>query len=508
MTATYILDPARPLQLEELSPFLDGGSRLALSAAAADRVRQCRDYLDAKLSQSDGLYYGINTGFGALCNIRISTAETEALQHNLVRSHACGQGDRIPSPIVRLMLVLKIKSLVQGYSGVRLELVQRLLDFFNADLLPVVYELGSLGASGDLAPLAHLSLPVLGEGEVILKDEPMPARKALQRLGMAPLPLRSKEGLALLNGTQFSSAYAAWCVLQARYLWQLAHAAAALSLDAFDCNPAPFHPQLQRIRPHRGQQRSAALIRAWLKGSGLSHRKKPYVQDPYAFRCIPQVHGASGDALRHVESTVLREINAVTDNPNIFPQEDLILSGGNFHAQALALPLDYLSLALAELGSISERRTYQLLSGTRDLPAFLTPEAGLHSGLMIPQYTAAAMVSQNKQLCTPASVDSIVTSNGQEDHVSMAANAATRTYRIVQNAERILAIEWMTAAQAMEFRRPARTSPALEDLLSQYRKRIAPLHQDRILYTDIRDTAAFLRARSALQGVPLYREED
>jgi len=503
MTAPHLLDPDRPLQLEDLAPVLDGSVELALPPTASDRVRQCRKYLDEKLSQSDHLYYGINTGFGALCNIRISAAETEALQHNLVRSHACGLGEQVPLPLVRLMLVLKIRSLVQGYSGVRLALVRRLLDFYNADLLPVVYELGSLGASGDLAPLAHLSLPVLGQGEVFLKGERMEARDALRKLGMAPLPLRSKEGLALLNGTQFSSAYTVWSLLKARYLWQLAHVSAALSLDAFDCSAAPFQPQLQRIRPHWGQGISAARIRQWLEGSELLHRNKPYVQDPYAFRCIPQVHGATGDALRHVEAVAVEEINAVTDNPNIFPEEDLILSGGNFHAQALALPLDYLSIALAELGSISERRTYQLLSGTRDLPAFLTPQAGLHSGLMIPQYTAAAMVSQNKQLCHPASVDSIVTSNGQEDHVSMAANGATRTRRIVQNVERILAIEWMTAAQAMAFRRPAQTSPALEALLGRFRERVSFLDQDRILHTDIQSTLHFLRDQPELRGIPL-----
>ncbi len=492
MDKTYYIS-AETLTLERIAQALKGGHQLTLSDEGRRRIQYCRNYLTDKLKHSDELIYGINTGFGALCNIMISKEETEVLQFNLVRSHACGMGEEAPLPIVRLMLLLKVQSLSHGYSGVRLELVERLLEFFNRDILPVVYEQGSLGASGDLAPLAHFSLPLIGLGEVYYKSKKRQAAEVLASLGLEPLRLQAKEGLALLNGTQFSGAYTAWCLLEAHRLFDIASLCAAVSVDAFDCRLSPFDERLHAIRAHEGQVKVAADIRRWLDGSGLAVRDKYYVQDPYAFRCTPQVHGASWDAIRHTERVFLTEANGVTDNPNIFPDSDAILSGGNFHAQPLALVLDYLAIALAELGSISERRTYQLLSGARGLPSFLTAHAGLNSGLMIPQYTAASIVSQNKQLCTPASVDSIVSSNGQEDHVSMAANAATKCYRVVQNLERILAIEWMTAAQAMEFRRPSQSSPAIERLLEQYREVVPVLEEDRVLHGDMVKTVGFLR---------------
>ena len=494
MDETYYIS-AETLTLERITQSLQEGSQLALSQESRQRIQHCRDYLTDKLAHSDELFYGINTGFGSLCNIQISKEETEALQYKLVQSHACGMGDEAPLPIVRLMLLLKIQSLSYGYSGVRLQLVERLVEFFNRSILPVVYEQGSLGASGDLAPLAHFSLPLIGLGEVYYKGEKQPAAEVLASLGMDPLRLQAKEGLALLNGTQFSGAYTGWCLLEAHRLFALANLCAAVSVDAFDCRLSPFDERLHAIRAHEGQQRVAADIRKWLEGSGLAVRDKYYVQDPYAFRCAPQVHGASWDAIRHTERVFLTEANSVTDNPNIFPDSDAILSGGNFHAQPLALVLDYLVIALAELGSISERRTYQLISGARGLPSFLTAHAGLNSGLMIPQYTAASIASQNKQLCTPASVDSIVSSNGQEDHVSMAANAATKCYRVAQNLERILAIEWMTAAQAMEFRRPSRSSPAIEQLLEEYRQVVPVLEEDRVLHEDMVKTVRFLKEK-------------
>jgi len=321
----------------------------------------------------------------------------------------------------------------------------------------------------------------------------MPAQKALETFGWKPIRLQSKEGLALLNGTQFCSAYGVWCLLESQRLLQLANLCAALSIDAFDCRMSPFNELLQKVRPHAGQTAVAKTIRDFLENSEMIARPKTSVQDPYSFRCVPQVHGASYDTIAHVERTFLTEINSVTDNPTIFPDEDMLLSGGNFHAQPLALTLDFLAIALAELGSISERRTYQLISGQRGLPAFLTMQGGLNSGFMIPQYTAASIVSQNKQLCTPASVDSIVSSNGQEDHVSMGANAATKAYRVVKNLESILAIEFMTAAQALEFRRPAKTSPVLEGVLEKYRKVVPPLNGDRILHDDMAGTVEFLR---------------
>lgn len=484
---------ADPLTLKDFRDLINGSYQLELSEESRNRIQHCREYLEKKLNESDAQFYGINTGFGSLCNIIISKEQTQELQHNLVKSHACGTGDLVPPEIVRLMLLLKIKNLSYGYSGVRLELVERLIRFFNEGILPVIFQQGSLGASGDLAPLAHLSLPLLGIGEVYYEGVRQEAGPLLIKLGIPPLQLQAKEGLALLNGTQFSTAYCAWNLIKGNKFLKIANLCAALSVDAFDCRLSPFDERLHIIRRHEGQKEVAASILRWLEGSALSVREKTHVQDPYAFRCIPQVHGASWDAIAHINSVLLNEANAVTDNPNIFPDSDAILSGGNFHAQPLALVLDYLAIALSELGSISERRVFQLISGIRGLPHFLIANAGLNSGLMIPQYTAASIASQNKQLCTPASVDSIVSSNGQEDHVSMAANAATKCYKVVDNLERLLAIEWMTAAQAMEFRRPSKTSPQLESLLEEYRMLVPALENDRVLHQDIKATVTFLR---------------
>ena len=506
MSSIHYIHPGH-LSLEAIGQILQQRQKLALSDESAGRVEACRAYLDHKLADTDQPFYGINTGFGSLCNIRISNEAVDQLQLNLVQSHASGLGDEVPLPIVRLMLLLKAQSLSYGHSGVQLSTVQRLLDFYNEDILPVVFQLGSLGASGDLAPLAHLSLPLIGLGEVYYSGRRMPAQEVLAEKGWKALQLISKEGLALLNGTQFSTAYGLWCLLESERLMNLAQVCAALSLDAFDCVPAPFDARLHDIRPHAGQRHTAGRIRELLTDSQIAHRHKSYVQDPYAFRCIPQVHGASWDALQYVKATFQTEANAVTDNPNIFPADDAILSGGNFHAQPLALALDFLAIALAELGNISERRVFQLISGQRGLPVFLTPDAGLHSGLMIPQYTAASIVSQNKQLCTPASVDSIVSSNGQEDHVSMAANAATKAYRVVQNLERLLAIEFMTAAQALSFRRPALTSPYLEELLAAYRQRVPVLEDDRVLSDDLQATMQFLREREVMPDKNLQIQE-
>ncbi len=481
------------LDLETIRTLAGEDVHLALSEESADRIKSCRAYLENKLNDSETPFYGINTGFGALCNIRISKTEIERLQFHLVQSHACGMGDEVPPEIIRLILFLKIQNLNYGYSGVRLALVDRMIEYFNRSILPVLYQMGSLGASGDLAPLAHLSLPLIGLGEVWYYGKKHQTSELLRDLQIQPLRFQSKEAIALLNGTQFSTAYALWCLLEAHRLYELANICAAISLDAFDCHESPFDEKIQRIRPHAGQVKTAEKIRKLRANSTLATQPKEHVQDPYAFRCVPQVHGASWDAIAHVQEIVLTEINSVTDNPNIFPEEDAILSGGNFHAQPLALALDYLAIALAELGNISERRTYQLISGSRGLPPFLTKYPGMHSGLMIPQYTAASMVSQNKQLCTPASVDSIVSSNGQEDHVSMAANAGTKCYKVVQNLERLLAIEFMTAAQALEFRRPMHSSPGLEKIVTNYRNHVSKLEEDRVLSTDMNATVAFLK---------------
>ncbi|MBX2929561.1 MAG: histidine ammonia-lyase [Saprospiraceae bacterium] len=491
-SATHHIGHERLLP-EDAAEIIASGRPLALSVDAANSIIACRRYLEHKLSDGTQVLYGINTGFGALCNIRISEAETEALQANLVMSHACGTGEEVPVEIVRAMLFLKIRNLSFGHSGVRLVLVQRLIDMYNAGVWPVVYQQGSLGASGDLAPLAHLSLPLIGLGEVWYQGRRQPTSEALKTLGWSPLQLESKEGLALLNGTQFSTAYALWALAESVRLFHVANLCAALSVDAFHCLLSPFDQKIQMVRAYEGQIKAAEAVRRWLEGSTIAGQAGAQVQDPYAFRCVPQVHGASWEVISHVRHIVQTEINSVTDNPIIYPDADAVLSGGNFHAQPIALAMDYLAIGISELASIAERRTYQLISGNRGLPPFLTPLAGLHSGLMIPQYTAASIVSQNKQLCTPASVDSIVSSNGQEDHVSMAANAATKAWRVLRNVETVLAIEWMSAAQALHLRRPARSSEAVENIVSRYRERVPPLAEDRVLSNDISATAAFLR---------------
>ncbi len=483
------------LHIEDLKQVLKPGCKLVLSAEAEQRIATCRAYLDNKLKNSDELFYGINTGFGSLCDVAISKDQIEQLQENLVRSHACGTGDEVPADIVKLMIVLKLHALSLGHSGVRVVTCQRLIDLFNAGVLPVVYQQGSLGASGDLSPLAHLSLPLLGYGEVRFNGELMSGAEALNRLGLEPLNLKAKEGLALLNGTQFMSAYGAYLLLQAHKLCEQADMCGAVAIDAFNARLEPFHEAIHRIRPFAGQQQVAANVRNWLAGSEIAAQHKTHVQDPYSFRCIPQVHGATRDAVAHVHSVVETEINAVTDNPVIIADEDLILSGGNFHGQPLALALDHLAIALAELASISERRIYQLVQGYRSLPCFLIDGSGLNSGLMIPQYTAASIVSQNKQLCTPASVDTITSSAGQEDHVSMGANAATKCYRVAENVQRVLAIELLTAMQALDFRSPLKSSAKIEALKTEFRQQVSFNKADREMYIDIRSAIHFLKNR-------------
>jgi len=485
------------LSLDHLSEILTHHHPIALSNESRQLIRHCRDYLERKLTDSDELFYGINTGFGSLCNVHISDEDIEHLQHNLVVSHAAGMGDLVPPEVVRIMLLLKIQSLSYGHSAVREEVVQRLIDFYNAGILPVVYELGSLGASGDLAPLAHLSLPLIGLGEVWHEGRRQRADVVLALQGWQPLVFKAKEALALLNGTQFSAAYAVWCLLEARRLAAQADLNTAVGYDAFNCRLSPLDAHIHAVRPHAGQVFVANNLLNLLKDSEISATEKDSVQDPYAFRCAPQVHGASRDAFAHVEQMVTTEINSVTDNPNIFPDADLILSGGNFHAQPLALPLDYLAIALSELGSIAERRVYQLIGGQRGLPPFLTDNPGLHSGMMIAQYTAAAIVNQNKTLCTPASVDSIISCNGQEDHVSMAANAATKARRVVLNLERLLAIEFMVTMQALDYRRPLRSSQVIEHVYERYRKVVPRLAGDRVLSTDMEQTLAFLKSEAS-----------
>ncbi|WP_396178746.1 histidine ammonia-lyase [Flavobacterium sp.] len=491
MESTHYIS-SNTLTIEEIHYIVVEHKKLALSEEAKVNIQKCRDYLDQKMASHDAPIYGINTGFGSLCNIKISNENLSQLQENLVKSHACGTGDEVPQEIVKIMLLLKIQSLSYGYSGVQLATVERLIDFYNYAIFPVIYTQGSLGASGDLAPLAHLSLPLLGEGEVCFEGKKVPSKEVLNHFGWNPLVLQSKEGLALLNGTQFMSAYGVYVLIKSCKYSYLADLIGTISLEGFDGRQEPFNELIHFIRPHKGQIVTAQRINEFLEGSEIVAQPKAHVQDPYSFRCIPQVHGASKDAIDYVKRVFKTEINSVTDNPNVFIESDQIISGGNFHGQPLALALDFLAIALSELGSISERRTYQLISGLRGLPAFLVDNPGLNSGFMIPQYTAASIASQNKQLATPASIDSIVSSNGQEDHVSMGANAATKVLKIIENIERILAIELMNASQAIAFRRPLKSSDFIEMFLKSYRDEVPYVSEDRILHYDIVKTIAFL----------------
>lgn len=481
------------LTLAELDAILRERKPIALAKDAQAAVKRSHAWLQQKLKDSDTPIYGVNTGFGALHDRSIAKRDLAQLQKNLVMSHACGSGDPVPEGIVRAMLVLKVQNMAFGHSAVALATVQRLVDMHNADVLPVVYERGSLGASGDLAPLAHLALPLLGLGEVTMGGKRMTTAAALKKLGWSSLELGPKEGLALLNGTQFMNAYASLLTLKAMRLAHVADAIAALSLDAFNGHIEPFHPSVHAVRPHPGQAQVAGHIRELLAGSAILAEEKKHVQDPYSFRCIPQVHGASRDAIAHVATVVQRELEAVTDNPTVFDDEDLIISAGNFHGQPLALALDYLAMAVAELGSISERRTYKLISGQRGLPPFLVAKSGLNSGFMIPHYTAASLVSANKQRCMPNSVDTIDSSNGQEDHVSMGAAAAIKTWQVTHDVERILAIELFTAAQALEFRRPLRSSKPVEALVAALRRRVPFIKDDVVMHEPMEEALAVVR---------------
>ena len=481
------------LDLETIEDILVNSRKLALSEEAESNIEKSRKYLNKKIIESDIPVYGINTGFGALCNVKISAGKLTELQENLVKSHACGTGEKVNKRIIKLMLLLKIQSLSYGNSGIALKTVLRLIDLYNKEILPVIYEQGSLGASGDLAPLAHLALPLIGEGEVYFENRIISGEEMLRQQGWGALELQSKEGLALLNGTQFMSAHGVYALLETYKLSYLADLISSISIDAFDCNLSPFDELVHLARPHRGQVKTAERIRKFLADSEIAKSEKDNVQDPYSFRCIPQVHGASKDTLSFVRKTIKTEINSVTDNPNIFIEEDKIISGGNFHGQPLALALDYLAIALAEWANISERRTFQLVSGLRGLPAFLVENPGLNSGFMIPQYTAASIVSQNKQLAVPASVDSIVSSNGQEDHVSMGANSATKLLKVVENLNSVLAIELFNASQAMHFREPALTSEVLRKVITNFRKEVPVLHNDVNMAPHIKKAKYFLK---------------
>lgn len=485
---------SKQLDINIVKGIVYSDTKLELSEEAKENIIKCREYLDKKMETQEEPIYGINTGFGSLYKHSISKEDLGTLQKNLVMSHACGTGDLVPLEIVKIMIFLKIQSLSYGNSGVQLATVQRLVDFYNNDVFPLVYTQGSLGASGDLSPLAHLCLPILGLGKVYFNDEEIAGEELNKKMNWSPIELQSKEGLALLNGTQFMSSFAVYELIQAQKINFLADFIGAISLDAYDGRIEPFHPKVHEIRAHNGQIETAKNTREILEGSELIMRKKVHVQDPYSFRCMPQVHGASKDAIAYVTKVVETEINSTTDNPNIFPDEDLIISAGNFHGQPLAIALDTLGLALAELGNISERRTYKLVAGQRELPSFLVANPGLNSGFMIPQYTAASIVSQSKQYTMPSSSDSISSSQGQEDHVSMGANSATKTYKITENTLRVLAIELFNAAQALEFRRPSKSSEVVEDFITAYRQKVAFVENDILMHDEIQKSIDFLES--------------
>ena len=481
------------LTIERIGEVVYNGYKLELSDDARNRIIRCREYLDEKIAKTTRPVYGVTTGFGSLCDVSVSPDQLAQLQINLMMSHACGVGDRVPNDIVKIMMLLKVQSLSYGYSGCKLDTVQRLVDFFNNDIYPVVYMQGSLGASGDLVPLAHMSLPLVGLGEVEYQGEVISGAEMLEKFGWEPIQLVSKEGLALLNGTQNMSAFAVWSLLKAQKLSDWSDRIAAMSLDAYHGLLSPFIKAVHVVRPHKGQLDTAARMMELLEGSEIAATPKDYVQDPYSFRCIPQVHGAAKDTIAYVKSVIDTEINSATDNPTVCPDEDLIISAGNFHGEPIALPMDFLSIGLSELANISERRIYKLVSGTRGLPSFLVAKPGLNSGFMIAQYTAASVVSLNKSLATPSSIDSIPSSQGQEDHVSMGANAAIKLYKIVLNVERVLAIELFNAAQALEFRRPQKSSHAVETLFDEYRKAVPFIVNDEVMYPHIQHSIEFLR---------------
>lgn len=487
---------SKHLSIERIGQILHEGIKLKLSADATHRIVACRDYLDQKIDRTERPIYGVTTGFGSLCNVSVDADQLAKLQINLMMSHACGTGERVPREIVKIMLLLKIQSLSYGYSGCKLDTVQRLVDFFNEDICPVVYMQGSLGASGDLVPLAHLSLPLVGLGEVDVQGEIISGGEMLKRMGWEPIHLASKEGLALLNGTQNMSSFAVWSLLQSYRLSRWADVIAALSLDSYFGLVEPFTDAVHQVRPHKGQIDTAAAMRELLEGSEIVLQPKSYVQDPYSFRCVPQVHGAAKDTIDYVERVIDTEINSATDNPTVCPKDDLIISAGNFHGEPIALPMDFLAIALSELANISERRIYKLVSGTRGLPSFLVASPGLNSGFMITQYTAASVVSLNKSYCNPASVDSIPSCQGQEDHVSMGANAAIKLYQVVLNTERVLAIELFNAVQALDFRRPLKSSPLLESLHDSFREKVPFITDDEVMFPHIASSIEFLRTHS------------
>ena len=491
------------LPIEEVERVARGGVQVDLAASARERVSAARAVVDR--AESDELStYGLNTGVGRFVDTHIPAGLTAELQKRVLRSHAAGVGDAYPDEVVRAAQLLRINTLALGYSGVRLELVERMTELLNAEILPFVPARGSVGASGDLAPLSHLCLPIVGEGHAFVDGELLDAAEALSRRGIEPFELASKEGLSLINGTQFMTAMGIVFGLRARRLLRMADLVAALSVEALRGSDQPFLPQIHELRPHAGQKTSAANMLAAMEGSKISdsHRWCDRVQDAYSLRCAPQVHGASRDALDHALRVFQIEAQSVTDNPLVFPEEELLRSNGNFHGQPCAISLDLMAIAVAEIANISERRTERLVNPSLSgLPAFLVAEGGLNSGYMIAQYTAAALVSENKVYCHPASVDSITTSAAQEDHVSMGNHAGLKLLRVIENTERVLAIELLCAAQGVDFLAPRKPGRGTAALHAAVRQRVSYLEEDRILRDEIETVAALVSDDAFLEEV-------
>jgi histidine ammonia-lyase len=484
------------LTIHKIVEIANGKTQGYLSDQAKKQINDCRLKVET-MAAGNKPVYGINTGFGPLCDVQITPDQTSQLQENLLLTHAVGVGKPIDKQLSKIMMIAKVHALSQGFSGIRLKVVERILYFIQNDLLPVVPEQGSVGASGDLAPLSHLFLPLLGEGEFWQENKIVPAKQVLKAHQLEPIRLQAKEGLALINGTQFILAHAIIGLDKMKYLLNLADLAGAMTLEGYQGSASPFKEQLHSIRPYKGTIEVAKHIRHLVKGSEniLSHGSCSRVQDPYSLRCMPQVHGASRNAYQHLKELTEIELNSVTDNPIVLSETEAI-SGGNFHGQPLAMALDYGALAAAELGNISDRRSYLLLEGKFGLPRLLTASGGLNSGYMIPQYTTAALVTENKSLCFPPSADSIPTSLGQEDHVSMGSISGRKFNRILGNVEKILAIELMYAAQAMEFRRPLKFSEIVEKNHQIIRQNVAKLEEDRLLKDDINKMVNLVKTRA------------
>ena len=482
MTFKYGIDQ---LTVDKVIEIAQGKLQAELTNQTIEIVKKCRAKVE-KMANGDKAVYGINTGFGPLCDVQITPQETSKLQENLLITHAVGVGNPIDKELSKIMMICKVHALCQGFSGVRVELIERIIYFIEHDLLPIVPEQGSVGASGDLAPLSHLFLPLLGEGDFWIGDKIINAKKVLAEHNLELLTLEAKEGLGLINGTQFILAHAIKGLHKMKYLLDLADVSGAMSLEGFQGSASPFKEELHKIRPFKGNLKVAERMRMLLAGSQNveNHLDCERVQDPYSMRCMPQVHGASRNAFYHLKELAEIEMNSVTDNPIVLSETEAI-SGGNFHGQPLAMALDYGSIAASELGNIADRRCYLLLEGKYGLPRLLTSGGGLNSGFMIPQYTTAALVTENKSLCFPPSADSIPTSLGQEDHVSMGSISGRQFNQILGNIEKILAIELMYAAQAMEFRRPNTFSDIIEKNFKIIREKVAKLEDDRILKDDI-----------------------